>query len=256
MIPRHKKILELLTEKEDISVNELSELLDVTEVTIRSDLTKLSEEKKVIRSHGRVSLLGERIKAENSFEVRKKQNYIQKIKIGEAASLLINSNETVIIDSSSTALTLASSLKARNDLSEVTVIPTGIWSAIELMGISEINVLLPGGYLRTISGSITGLPTTDFLSGLNIKKAFLGAWGISLEKGFMDSHLLEIELKKYIIKSAKEVIILADGSKFNQLGLAAYAEIENVSTLITDSLAPKKVIEKIKSKGVNVICVN
>ena len=254
MIFRQKKILEYLTEKEDVAVNELSELLNVSEVTIRSDLTKLSEEKKVIRTHGRVSLLGERIKAENSFDARKKQNYNQKLSIGKAAAGLISSNDIILLDSSSTVLTLATSIKERKSLRDITVIPTGIWSAIELMGINGINVLLPGGYLRNISGSILGLPTSDFLSGLNIQKAFLGAWGISLEKGFMDSHLLEIELKKYIIKSAKEVIILADGSKFNQLGLSTYAKIENVSTLITDSSAPTKILNKIKQKGVKVIC--
>ena len=253
MVYRHKKILEYLTEKDDAAVSELSDLLNVTEVTIRSDLTKLSEEKKVIRSHGRVSLLGERIKAENSFDARKKQNLAQKVKIGKTAVNLINSNDTFLLDSSSTVLTLASAIRERSELKEVTAIPTGIWAAIELMGINDVNVLLPGGYLRNVSGSIIGLPTTEFLSGLNIQKAFLGAWGISAEKGFMDSHLQEIELKKYIIKCAEEVIILADGSKFGQLGLAAYANIENVTTLITDNTAPKEILNKIKNRGIEII---
>ena len=253
---RQKKILEYLTEKDDAAVSELSELLNVTEVTIRSDLTKLSKNKKVVRTHGRVSLLDERIKAENSFDVRKKQNYIQKLKIGKAAADLIKSNETHLFDSSSTVLTLANNIKEKKHLKDITIIPTGIWSAIELMGVSNVNVLLPGGYLRNVSGSIIGLPTTKFLSGLNIQKAFLGAWGISIEKGLMDSNLLEIELKKYIIDSAEEVVVLADGSKFNQMGLASYAEIENVSTIITDNGAPKNILTKIKERGVRVICVN
>ena len=75
---------------------------------------------------------------------------------------------------------------------------------------------------------------------------------MSVEKGLTDSHLLEIELKKTIIKKAKEVIVLMDGSKFSQNGLAAYAKLKNISKIITDSSAPKKIIKKIKAVGVDV----
>ena len=253
MVFRQQKILELLTEKEEFSVTELSNRLNVTEVTIRTDLTLLAEEQKVIRTHGKVRLLAERIKVENSFEVRKKQNYIQKLKIGKAAAKLINSNDTCLLDSSSTALTLATALRERNELMRVTAIPTGIWTTLELMGINNIDVLIPSGYLRHTSGSIIGLPTKNFLQELNIQKAFLGAWGISLDKGFMDSHLLEIELKKYIIQCAQEVIVLADGSKFDQLGLATYASVSKVTKLITDNFVPNTVLDKFKKKGIEVI---
>ena len=253
MILRQQKILEILTQKEEFTVSELSEKLNVTEVTIRTDLNLLAEEQKVIRTHGKVRLLAERVKAENSFEVRKKQNYLRKLKIGKAASKLINSNETVLLDSSSTALTLAAAIRERSELQNVTVIPIGIWTALELIGIREINVLIPGGYLRHTSGSITGIPTREFLKNLNINTAFLGAWGISIDKGFMDSNLLEIELKKYIIECATEIVVLADGSKFNQIGLAAYAEFDRVSTLITDNSVSKETIKQFYKKGVEVI---
>lgn len=253
MVFRQQKILELLAEKEEFSVTELSDRLNVTEVTIRTDLTLLAEEQKVIRTHGKVRLLAERIKVENSFEVRKKQNYIQKLKIGKAAAKLLSSNDTFLLDSSSTAFTLATALRERNDLKRVTAIPTGIWTTLELMGINNIDVLIPSGYLRHTSGSIIGLPTKDFLKELNIQKAFLGAWGISLDKGFMDSHLIEIELKKYIIQCAQEVIVLADGSKFDQLGLATYASVNKVTKLITDNNVPNTVIDKFKKKGIEVI---
>lgn len=255
MLTRQKQILEYLSEREDASVGELSEIFKVSEVTIRTDLNFLADEEKIVRTHGRARLLGERTRAENSFEVRKKQNFEQKIKIGKEAAKLVNSNDSLLLDSSSTGLAMAMALRERTDLKETTVIPTGIWTAIELMGLTDINVLMPSGYLRHTSGSITGSPTRDFFSSLNIQKAFLGAWGISLENGITDSHLLEIELKKYIIKCAEEVIVLVDGSKFFQSGLASYSSIENITTLITDKTAPENVIKKIKKIGVNVIVV-
>ncbi len=256
MLLRQKKILDLLSERDDISVCELSDSLNVSEVTIRSDLNFLVREGKIIRTHGRAQLLGERVKAEHSFEMRKLQNFEKKMKIGKEASKLINPFDSFLLDSSSTVLALAISIRDRIDLNEATAIPIGIWTAMELMGIKTLNVLLPGGYLRHTSGSITGLPTTDFLSGLNINKAFLGAWGISVTKGVTDSHLLEIELKKYIIECAEEIIVLADGSKFSQAGLASYGDLTKVNKIITDYSAPIEIVNQIREQGTEIIVVD
>ena len=121
------------------------------------------------------------------------------------------------------------------------------------MGYDNFNVLMPGGYLRHITGSITGLPTYNFFEGLIIKKAFLGAWGVSAEEGLTDAHLMEVELKKRIVEHVKEVIIIVDGSKFKQSGLAPFASIDKVSKIITDRSAPKSEINKIRKLGVEVI---
>ncbi len=253
MQERHRKILELLADKENLSVNELSSLLNVTGATIRTDLTTLARAGKVERVHGGASIKEKRTKQEFTFQIRRRLNYIQKEKIGCTASNLVNSFDSLLLDSSSTVLALAHALKSRVDLEEITVIPTGIWTAMELMGSENINVLLPGGYIRHTSGSITGLTTSSFLNDIIIQKAFLGALGISAELGVTDSHLLEIELKKFIVDRAKEVILLVDGSKFYQTGLTTFAEIKQISTLITDEKAPVSEINKIKDIGVNVI---
>ncbi len=256
MQERHQKILKLLAGKENLSVNELSQQLNVTGATIRTDLNILAKAGKVERVHGGAYIKEGRVKQEYTFQVRKHLNYIQKEKIGKAASNLVNSLDSILLDSSSTVLALAHALKLREDLEEITIIPTGIWTAIELMGSENINVLLPGGYLRHISGSITGLPTSGFLNDIIIQKAFLGALGISAEHGVTDLHLLEIELKKCIVNKAKEIILMVDGSKFNQTGLAAFADINQMSAIITDKTAPEVEIEKIKDCGVKVIIAN
>ncbi len=252
MLTRQQEILKLLAVKGNISVTELSHQLNVSEVTIRSDLNVLVEQRKVARTHGGASLLEERIRQEFTFQTRKNQNFENKRKIGEFASRFVNSLDSILLDSSTTALALAHALRGKNELKELTVIPTGVWTAIELMGCQNINVLLPGGYLRHTSGSIMGLPTNDFLKDLIIQKAFLGAWGISYEKGLTDAHLLEIELKKFVVNRAKQVIVLVDGSKFNQSGLAAYADVSQISKIITDSTAPKKELDKFKRAGIEV----
>jgi DeoR/GlpR family transcriptional regulator of sugar metabolism len=253
---RQQRILELLAGKEHVSVTDLSKSLDVSEVTIRTDLNKLDKLGKIARIHGGAYLIEERLKQEFTFQTRKSLNHLNKQKIGALASTFVDSSDCILLDSSSTVLTLAQAIKKRNDLKDITVIPTGIWTAIELMGCSNINVLLPGGYLRHTTGSITGLPTNDFFRDLLIQKAFLGAWGISYGEGLTDTHLLEIELKKFIITRAREVIILVDGSKFRQIGLSAYANINQVSKIITDASAPAEEVEKIRNTGVEVLIAN
>ncbi len=253
---RFQKILSLLAGKDNVTVSELSALLGVSEVTIRADLTRLAEAGKVDRTHGGARLAEERVRQEFTFQRRKSLNAVQKDLIGRRAAELISPHDAILLDSSSTVLALAHALRSQDELKDVTVIPTGIWTAIELMGCQNINVLLPGGYLRHTSGSITGLPTSDFLDDLIIKKAFLGAWGISSSIGLTDTHLVEIALKKFIVTRVEEVIVLVDGSKFGQTGLSVYAEIGKISTVITDWTAPHEELEKLRASGITVIVVD
>jgi len=253
---RFQKILSLLAGKDNVTVSELSALLGVSEVTIRADLTRLAEAGKVDRTHGGARLAEERVRQEFTFQRRKSLNAVQKDLIGRRAAELISPHDAILLDSSSTVLALAHALRSQDELKDVTVIPTGIWTAIELMGCQNINVLLPGGYLRHTSGSITGLPTSDFLDDLIIKKAFLGAWGISSSIGLTDTHLVEIALKKFIVTRVEEVIVLVDGSKFGQTGLSVYAELDKISTVITDWTAPHEELEKLRESGIMVIVVD
>jgi DeoR family transcriptional regulator, aga operon transcriptional repressor len=253
---RRQKILDSLAGREVVSVRELSEQLSVTEVTIRSDLDALAGIGKISRTHGGARLVEERIRQEYTFQTRKSLNSHIKQKIGEAAAGLVGSLDSVLLDSSTTVLALAHALRSRDTLRDVTVIPTGIWTAIELMGSQNFNVLMPSGYLRHASGSLTGAPTQGFFDDLIIRKAFLGAWGISFENGLTDTHLLEIELKKRIVAKVPEIVILADGSKFYQTGLASYAALAQVRHIITDSTAPAAVLTQIERLGVQITVVS
>lgn len=253
MNSRHQKILEQLAGKEDVTVSELSRILGVSDVTVRTDLNSLADQGKVVRTHGGARLIEERIRQEYTFQTRKSLNSIKKQKIGELAASFIEPMDCVLFDSSSTVLAMAHALAKKDDIKEVTVIPTGIWTAIELMSCKNLNVLLPAGYLRHTSGSITGLPTNNFYKELIIKKAFLGAWGISCEKGLTETHLLEVDLKKLIVSRTEEIIILVDGSKFRQVGLASYADINQISKVITDPSAPAEELDKLRKAGIEVL---
>jgi DeoR/GlpR family transcriptional regulator of sugar metabolism len=250
---RQQKILDYISENEQVTVAELSRQFDVTEVTIRSDLKTLAKTGRVARTHGGARLLESRLRQEYSFQTRKNLNWPVKQRIGAMAATLVDPTDVILLDSSTTALATANALDKREDLKDVTAIPTGIWTAIALMGREQIHVLLPPGYVRSASGSITGLPSKEFFSDLIIQKAFLGAWGVSCDHGLTDTHLAEIDLKRNILQRVSEVIVLADGSKFHQSGIASYAPIDRISTIVTDSTAPAEVLSRIERRGIRVL---
>jgi DeoR/GlpR family transcriptional regulator of sugar metabolism len=253
MNERQNKIIEALLENTSASVSDLSRRLLVSEVTIRSDLATLEKRGRVMRTRGGARLAGERVRQEYTFATRQQINAGLKNKIGKRASDLIDPFDAILLDSSTTAVAVAYALREKNDLKDITVVPTGLWTAIELLASPGINILLSGGYVRPTTGSITGLPANEFLKSFNFQKAFLGAGGLTLEKGASDSHLLEVELKRCIVNYAQEVIIVADGSKFGRQALASYAMPDQIDKIITDESAPDDMIDSFRNAGVEVL---
>lgn len=250
---RKLNILELIAGHESMSVKELSKLLDVSEATIRTDLDTLEKKGKIVRFHGGARLIESRLKQELDYQERKDLNFDKKKEIGALAANMVESNQSILLDASTTSFAMAKALRNKENLKDVTVMPLGIWTTVELLGAENFSIMVPGGYLRHASASITGLSTIDFFNGLIIQKAFLGAWGVSVDQGLTDRHMQEVQLKKMIAEKAQEVILLVDGSKFSQSGLASYAPVEKISKIITDKSAPASEIEKLQEMGIEII---
>lgn len=249
---RHQKILGFLAHTDQVSVVELSEQFDVSLVTIRTDLNQLAEQGKVIRTHGGARLAGERQRQELTYATRQRINAEEKMCIGVEAASMVTSNEAILLDSSTTAVAVGSALKSRNDLIDITVVTTGIWTALELLGTSGVQVVLAGGQVRDTTGSITGKFTEDILMSFNFSKVFLGAWGIELREGVTDTHLTEVELKQKIVTRSDSVYIVVDGSKFGRKGLSSYASLKQIDGIITDKSAPEQYLQDLRDKGLDV----
>ena len=249
---RHQKILAAIAQAELVSVAELSEQFKVSTVTIRADLNQLAEMGKVIRTHGGARLAGERMRQELTYATRQRINADEKRCIGQEAAAMVISEEAILLDSSTTAVAVGAALKQRTDLENITVVTTGIWTALELLGAPQIQVLLLGGQVRDATGSITGPFTEDILDRFNFSKAFLGAWGIDLHEGATDTHLAEVELKRKIIPRSKSIYIVVDGSKFGRLAIASYAAIAEITGIITDPSAPSESVAALRSRGLEV----
>ena len=177
MEERQAQIIQLMLQQQNVTVAELSKRFSVSPVTIRSDLNLLAEKGKVVRTHGGARLGDERTRQEYSINIRQRIKAAEKQWIGKLAASLVQSGESILLDASTTAIAVGKALKQRTDLYNVTVITTGIWTALEMLGASHLEVVLTGGRVRSSTGSIAGLVANDVLSRFHFHKAFLGAWG-------------------------------------------------------------------------------
>ena len=253
MEERHEQIIQLMLQQQIVTVTELSERFSVSPVTIRSDLNQLDEKGKVVRTHGGARLGDERTRQEYSINIRQRLNAAEKQWIGKLAASLVQSGESILLDASTTAIAVGLALKQRTDLDNVTVITTGIWTALEMLGAAHLEVVLTGGRVRSSTGSIAGLIANDVLSRFHFHKAFLGGWGLTLEGGLMDSPLIEVEIKQTVIPRCQEVIAVVDGSKFGRPSLATIVPLLAISKIVTNEGTPAQLIAAMRAQGVQIL---
>ncbi|AZV58644.1 DeoR/GlpR family DNA-binding transcription regulator [Clostridium sp. AWRP] len=247
---RHNKILDLLYKNKKVTTQDLSRLIDVSACTIRNDLNKLEKDGLIKRIHGG-AILPEAIQRDLSFPSRKSKNQIEKNAIGKSACDFIKNGQCLIIDASSTAISLAKYLN-KTDL-RITVITSGIYTALELKDNNNINVILVGGVVRPKSGALEGLLGKNLISQINADVAFVSARGFTLEEGLTEFNIYEGELKKFLISRSKKVVALLDSSKLEVSSISSFADSKKLDTIITDFNSPTNVLDKYRKYGINVI---
>jgi len=248
---RREKILELLIENNSVRVSTLCKLFNVSRETIRHDLFKLQEEELIIKEHGSATLNRESI-VDIDFAKRAREHVVQKRKIGLEAAKMVKDGETIIIDSGSTTPHIAKNIK---DMKNLTVITPSLKVTGELGGKEGITVIMPGGIFNPIGYSLYGPQTEEFFLKINANKFFLAIHGVDIEKGLTEINIQIAHLKQVMMNSAKEIILVADSSKFGRVEYAKVDPLERVNTIITDRDLDEKIAEEIRKLGINLILV-
>ena len=169
---RRRKIVDLIEQRGQITVRDLTEKFSVSAVTARADLDALSSEGLVVRSHGGAV---RRMEASQDYPLRTKEtlHHAEKVRIGRAAAELIQDNETIILDSGTTTAEIARHLKTRR-LQSVTVITHALNVACELMDAKDIYVIMIGGLLRPVSCSFVGPQAERDAKGISCRPPLSG----------------------------------------------------------------------------------
>jgi len=244
----------LIKEEQRVSVSGLSEFLGVSEVTVRRYLSKLEREGFVKRVRGG-AILSETLDPAVTFAtwlIHSKEDQEWKSKIGKVASTLIKRGSTIILDAGTTILEVARSMR-KQVLSEVKVVTNNIPAVLELSNLSNITMIIIGGDVRVPSLSTVGPKSVSFLDGLNVDLLFLSVQGVSIEKGLTNTSLSDLPLKKAMISAAKEVVLVADSSKFGRVEFCNVAPISAVHKIVTDGRLLTSTRKEVEALGIELL---
>ncbi len=248
---RRALILQSLKEDSKVSIKDICERFDVSEVTVRKDLNMLHERSLLVRTRGgAIRLPGSDNGNDMSITYKRLYNYKEKQAIGRLAASLINDGETILLDSGTTTLEIARNLQ---QFQKLTIITNALNIAAELLNYKRFNVIMLGGYLRETSQSVVGPIAESNLKIFYCDKFFLGVDSFNIENGLSTPNIEEANLNQVMFSMAKEAIAVLDSSKFNKRSFVFIAPVNKINTVITDSGVPLNVKRQLKSMNIEVL---
>ena len=248
-IERQQQIEHLIKERQHVRVVELSKHFGVSEPTIRRDLQKLEEMGRVRRAHGG-AIAPEQATPELPIVQRIVECAEEKRRIGLAAAQLVQDGETIFLGSGTTTLEVARHLDGKKN---VTVITNALTIANQLAGNANVTLVITGGVLRHSELSMIGHIVEQTLKELRADKVIISMRAIDIEEGLTNADLLETMTDRVILQFAREVIVVADHTKFGKIAAGIVGPITAVQTIVTDDRTPMETIEQLRTLGITVI---
>ena len=234
---RQEHILEAVRVHGGARVSELVAQLGVSEMTVRRDIATLAGRGLVARVHGGATALDGRSTDEPGFLAKSAMALAEKAAIAEVAAALVQPGDSVALSAGTTTYAVAEALTAVADLTVV----TNSLAAARLLHENtreDRTVVLTGG-VRTPSDALVGPVAVGALRGLHVDWLFLGVHGIDEHAGLTTPNLVECETDRALMGSARQVVVVADSSKWRVVGLSTIAPLSEVDVLVTDSGLPE-----------------
>lgn len=250
-VDRRDKIIHKIQSEGSVRVDELSEEFDVSTVTIRNDLDFFEEKGLIHRTYGG-ALLRNNVYNDPSLEEKQKINIDKKRRIGEYAAGLVNDGDSIILDSGTTTREIALRLK---DKKNVVLMTNAINTAVELAGVSEIQLMLTGGVLRDKSYSLVGPEAERTMKNYYFDKLFLGVDGMDFEHGLTTFNPQEAQLNRLMVERSNRVIAVTDSSKFGRHSFSYICDLSPIGTVITDNEISAEFEQGLKKRDIEVVKV-
>ncbi|OOF71491.1 glucitol operon DNA-binding transcriptional repressor SrlR [Rodentibacter caecimuris] len=248
---RQLAILDYLQTYGKTAVDTLAQYFETTGTTIRKDLTVLENEHKVLRTYGSVVLVGND-KEDDELPMTNKTyiNLEQKRKIAKVAVSLLKDGDSMIIDSGSTVLQMIPFLGKLDNLT----IMTNSLHIINSLVVLENNheLLMCGGTYRSRSASFHGILAESTFDKFHFDKLFIGTDGFDLELGLTTFNEVH-GVSKAMTGAAKEIIVLADSSKFGRRSPNMVCPLEKIDVVITDSGLDEQTHQALLARNIKVI---
>lgn len=249
---RHRRIRELVGQREKITVVELARMFGISQVTARNDLNALAEIGAVVRTRG--GALAQSDAADVPLVVKQTLRRPEKMRIAQEAVKLIGEGQTIMLDSGTTTAEIAKQIRGLK-LQSINVITNALNIAVLLAGVPHVNLVMLGGVLRPSSYSLGGPQAESALQGLHADILFLGFDGLDPEIGLMTPHLLEARLNARMLEIARTVVAVGDSSKMARRSLSVIAKIGQIDQIITDTGVPDEMVKALRARGARVVLV-
>ena len=227
---RRERILALTRDRGTASIVELAATLQVSEMTVRRDIDQLAEEGAVERSRGGVRARG------NQRLVPAPATSAERRAIVTAAAALVEPGMAVGISGGPTALALARELVRVPELTIVTnALPVSdLFSPPDRADAPYTQTVVLTGGVRTPSQALVGPVAVRALEHLHCDLVFLDAHGLDEQAGITTMNLLEAETNRALMAAGREVVVLAEHSRWGVVGLTTVADLSDIDRLITD----------------------
>lgn len=229
---RRHEIMKMLELKHQVTINELSDKFNVSQMTIRRDLDILQSEGKIQRSHGGAVKIKRFMGA--NYDQRAKENQEQKLAIAKEAARRIQDGMSVILDAGTTVAAMVHELERFRNLK---IITRDLHTALLLSNeerFGSFDVYCTGGRLSKWAYSLDGIYAERMMESITVDIAFLTCEAVSRDKGAMAWSPVLVGARQKTMKSAAANILLADSTKFSYTSLAIFAELEAFDEIITD----------------------
>jgi DeoR/GlpR family transcriptional regulator of sugar metabolism len=228
---RQSMILEHVRRSGGVRVSELTELLSVSDMTVRRDLDVLARHGLIEKVHGGATLASAPSLDEPGFEAKSSRELSEKEAIAQTASRLVRPGTAIAISAGTTTWALARFIMNVRDL---TIVTNSIRVADVLQQApGSPTVILTGG-VRTPSDAMVG-PVADLaIRSLHFDTLFLGCHGMDPRAGLTTPNLAESETNRCFVRGARQVVVTADHTKWGTVGLSSFASLSEVDVLITD----------------------
>jgi len=231
---RQAKILEEVRRTGGAKVSALTEILGVSDMTIRRDLDMLDSRGLLTKVHGGATVVEHASAVEPEFETKSLREPDEKATIAARAAELVTPGMAIAISAGTTTWALAHHLF---EIPNLTVVTNSIKVAEVLHGHTRagVTVVLTGGE-RTPSGGLVGPVAVQSLKSLHVDLAFMGVYGFDVEAGLTTPNITEAETNRAMVEAARQLVILADHTKWGAVGFAQIAPLSAVGTLVVDDL--------------------
>lgn len=247
---RRQAILELLDERGQLAISDVSAQLGVSAMTVRRDFDALERERIVKRVRGGIISLTSR-SYEPPYALRAARFEAAKLRIGAVAAEMVRDGDTVGLDAGSTVVAVAEALANRRN---ITVVTPSLRAAWILADQPDIRVIVTGGIVRPGERAMNGALSEHAFSELFCDIFFMGVGGITPETGFTEYTLDGTRTKQAALRTARRRVVVADSSKLGKVAFVRVVDTTGVDSLITDKDADPHMVQTLRGAGLEVIC--